>query len=84
VSYNDKIIVNVSNGAAFLALGLVLAIGAGLGGFFGALIALPFAAFAQFTVGLKVHDMLSLYFWEREQAQDFDANEDVEVVDLDV
>lgn len=87
MSYNDKVIVNVSNGAAFLALTLCLAVGAGLAGWFGALVALPFAAFAQFTVGLTVHDRLCTYFWEREQAQNgaaYDADEDVEVIDLDV
>lgn len=82
MSYNDKVIVNVSNGAAFLALVLCLAVGAGLGGWAGALVALPFATFAQFAVGLTVHDRLSLHFWEREQAQGFDADE-IEVIDLD-
>lgn len=83
MTYNDKIIVNVSNGAAFLALGLVLAVGAGLAGWLGAMIALPFAAFAQFAVGLKVHDALSLYFWEQEQEQN-GYDDEIEVVDLDV
>lgn len=83
MSYNDKVIVNVSNGAAFLALGIVLAVGAGLGDWLGALIALPFGAFAQFAVGLKVHEALCTYFWERDQSAGYDADEDVEVIDLD-
>ena len=38
---NDKIIVNVSNGLAFLALTLCLAVGAGYAGFLGFIVALP-------------------------------------------
>jgi len=80
---NDKIIVNVSNGLAFLALTLCLAVGAGYAGFLGFIVALPIGMVAMIYTGITAHDYLSLYYWEREQTNGYDVDEDVEVIDLD-
>jgi predicted PurR-regulated permease PerM len=83
---NDKIIVNVSNGLAFLALTLCLAIGAGLAGFIGFIVALPVGMVAMIAVGIKVQDALSLYYFELEQvelAQSRAFDDEIEVIDLD-
>jgi len=78
---NDKIAHNVSTGLGFLVCVLCLAVGAGLGDWLGALAALPVGMVAMIAVGLKAHDMLTLYYWEQEQAQAFD--DDLDVIDLD-
>ena len=78
---NDKIIVNVSNGLAFLALTLCLAVGAGYAGFLGFIVALPIGMVAMIYTGITAHDYLSLYYWEREQLPSYD--EEIEVIDLD-
>jgi hypothetical protein len=80
---NDKIIVNVSNGLAFVALTVCLAAGAGYAGWLGALVALPFGMVAMIYTGITAHDYLSLYYWEREQTNGYDVDEEIEVIDLD-
>jgi len=83
---NDKIIVNVSNGLAFLALTLCLAVGAGYAGWLGALVALPFGMVAMIYTGITAHDAMCNYYFELEQvelAQSRAFDDEIEVIDLD-
>jgi len=83
---NDKIIENVSNGAAFLALVLCLAVGAGLAGFIGALVALPVGMVAMIYVGIKVQDAMCNYYFELDLVEEARArafDDEIEVIDLD-